>query len=38
MKSWAACDEHRDFLREYLAARSFPVEVHAIDASTEASR
>ncbi|GAA2992464.1 hypothetical protein GCM10010460_31510 [Microbacterium terrae] len=38
VKSWAACDEHRDFLREYLAARSFPVEVHAIDASTEASR
>ncbi|GAB3601759.1 hypothetical protein [Microbacterium aureliae] len=26
-KSWAACDEHRDHLRDHLAARSFPVTV-----------
>lgn len=24
-KVWVACDEHRDFLRDYLAARDFPV-------------
>lgn len=26
-KVWVACDEHRDFLRDHLAARDFPVEV-----------
>lgn len=26
-KIWVACDEHRAYLRDYLAARSFPVEV-----------
>lgn len=26
-KVWVACDEHRDFLRDYLAARDFPVAV-----------
>jgi hypothetical protein len=26
-KIWVACDEHRDFLRDYLAARDFPVMV-----------
>ena len=26
-KVWVACDEHRDFLRDYLAARDFPVTV-----------
>ena len=26
-KIWVACDEHRDFLRDYLAAREFPVAV-----------
>lgn len=25
-KIWAACDAHVDFLRDYLAARDFPVE------------
>ena len=24
-KIWVACDEHRDYLRDYLAARDFPV-------------
>lgn len=26
-KIWVACDEHRDYLRDYLAARDFPVSV-----------
>ena len=26
-KIWVACDEHRDYLRDYLAARDFPVAV-----------
>lgn len=26
-KTWVACDEHRDFLRDFLATRDFPVEV-----------
>ena len=26
-KVWVACDEHRDFLRDYLSARDFPVDV-----------
>jgi hypothetical protein len=28
-KIWLACDEHVDFLREFLAARDFPLEVIA---------
>ncbi len=27
VKSWVACDEHRDYLYEFLAARSFPIVV-----------
>ena len=27
VKVWLACDEHRDWLRDYLASREFPVEV-----------
>jgi hypothetical protein len=37
-KIWVACDEHRDFLRDYLAARDFPVSVaplHAAPAAAE---
>ena len=26
-KTWLACQEHLEYLREFLAARSFPVEV-----------
>jgi len=26
-KVWVACDAHRDYLRDYLAARDFPVAV-----------
>lgn len=25
VKVWLACDEHRDYLRDYLSARDFPV-------------
>lgn len=25
-KTWVACDEHRDFLHDFLASRDFPVE------------
>lgn len=31
VKVWLACDEHRDFLREFLLARNFPVLVTDID-------
>jgi hypothetical protein len=31
VKIWAACDEHRDFLADYLRSRSFPVRVTGID-------
>jgi len=30
VKVWLACDEHVDFLREFLAARDFPVNVLAV--------
>ena len=30
-KIWAACDEHVAFLRDYLAARDFPVSVAPFD-------
>ncbi|HEX5729812.1 hypothetical protein [Microbacterium sp.] len=29
-KVWVACDAHRDFLRDYLAARDFPVSVSTL--------
>lgn len=29
-KVWAACDDHVSYLRDYLAARDFPVEVEAL--------
>jgi hypothetical protein len=31
VKVWLACDEHRDFLREFLLARNFPVVVTDIN-------
>ncbi|MEO6827790.1 MAG: hypothetical protein ABI255_10065 [Microbacteriaceae bacterium] len=31
VKIWLACDEHRDFLRDFLQARSFPVAVRELD-------
>lgn len=30
-KTWVACDEHVSYLREFLAARDFPVEVAALE-------
>lgn len=33
-KIWAACDDHVAYLRDYLAARDFPVEIVAF--ATEA--
>lgn len=30
-KTWLACAEHVDYLREFLAARSFPLEVVDIE-------
>lgn len=37
-KTWVACDDHRDYLREFLAARGFPVTVAPLrSASTEAA-
>lgn len=35
-KIWTACDDHVAYLRDYLAARDFPVDVVAFDA--EATR
>lgn len=32
-KIWLACDEHVDFLRDYLAARNFPVSVRKANVS-----
>ena len=29
-KTWVACDEHVSYLREFLAAREFPLEVSAL--------
>lgn len=31
-KIWAACDDHVGYLRDYLAARDFPVAVEPMDA------
>ncbi|WP_394551837.1 hypothetical protein ACDF64_13275 [Agromyces sp. MMS24-JH15] len=31
-KTWLACDEHVEFLREFLASRSFPLEVRPFEA------
>lgn len=36
VKSWVACDEHRDYLRDFLAARDFPVAVHPLNAGAVA--
>lgn len=30
VKTWLACDEHRDYLVEFLTARAFPLEVDAV--------
>ena len=35
VKVWLACDEHRDYLRDYLLARDFPVIVTTVDETVE---
>ena len=30
VKTWLACDEHVDYLREFLAARDFPLTVSPV--------
>jgi hypothetical protein len=35
VKVWLACDEHREFLRDYLASRDFPVVVTALGETVE---
>lgn len=30
-KTWVACDEHVGYLREFLAARSFPLDVAPLE-------
>jgi hypothetical protein len=35
VKVWLACDEHRDFLHEYLASRGFPVLVTTLQESVD---
>jgi len=35
-KIWLACDEHAGYLRDFLAARDFPVHVEPFPASTAA--
>nr|WP_188679630.1 hypothetical protein [Subtercola lobariae] len=35
VKVWVACDEHTDFLREFLLARDFPVTVSMLQPETE---
>ncbi|TQJ32286.1 hypothetical protein [Microbacterium sp. SLBN-146] len=33
-KSWTACDEHVGYLREFLSARSFPLDVAPIEVAS----
>lgn len=35
VKIWLACDEHRDYLEEYLATRNFPVVVTPLGVTVE---
>ena len=35
VKTWLACDEHADFLRDYLATRDFPVAVTPVGETVE---
>ncbi|MDE0546831.1 hypothetical protein [Microbacterium sp. C7(2022)] len=35
VKTWVACDQHRAFLHDYLAARDFPVSVRPLDDADE---
>ncbi len=35
VKVWLACDEHRDYLRDYLGSRGFPVVVTPLDVALD---
>ncbi|CAN5176332.1 MAG: hypothetical protein JWR04_861 [Rhodoglobus sp.] len=35
VKTWLACDEHVEYLRDYLATRDFPVAVTAVGVTVE---
>lgn len=35
-KVWLACDDHVDYLRDFLAARDFPVAVRPLEPETSA--
>ncbi len=35
VKVWVACDEHVDYLRDFLEARNFPVRVLRLEVATE---
>ena len=35
VKVWNACDEHVDYLRDYLDSRGFPVVVTALDVALD---
>jgi hypothetical protein len=37
-KTWLACDEHVDVLRDFLAARAFPLELSPIPSSPDPVR
>jgi hypothetical protein len=36
VKTWLACDDHVDYLREFLATRDFPLSVSALGSAREA--
>jgi len=38
VKVWLACDEHSEYLREYLANRGFPVSIGEIERTAEVDR
>ena len=35
VKIWLACDEHADYLRDYLSSRNFPVLVTAVGVTVD---
>lgn len=35
-KTWLACSEHVDYLRDFLGARDFPLDVRSLQPETEA--
>ncbi len=35
VKTWLACDEHVEYLRDYLSSRDFPVTVTAVGVSVD---